>query len=80
VGSRWADFPSLSRGTAQRSGATLWDQHTRVHDQDDEGYNDRGEGFQVDQIKATRQFLKTFYTDVAVDRVEVNLPILTPTL
>jgi len=51
-----------------------------VHDQDDEGSNVRGEGFQVDQIKATRQFLKTFYADGAADRVEVNLLILTPTL
>ena len=26
------------------------------------------------QIKATRQLLKTFYVDVAVDRMEANLP------
>jgi len=53
----------------------LWDQHTRVHDQVDEGFNVRGEGFQVGQIKAVRHFLKTFYADVAVDGVEVSLPI-----
>jgi len=76
VGSRRANFPCLSRGTAtQRSGTSTVDQHTRVHDQDDEGCNVRGEGFQVDQIKATRQFLKTFHVDVVVDGVEVNLPI-----
>ena len=46
-----------------------------MHDQDDEGSNVRSEGFQVDQIKATRQFLKTFYADVAVDGVEVKLPV-----
>jgi len=34
---------------------TLWDQYTRVYDQDDEGCNVRGEGFQVDQIKAAHQ-------------------------
>jgi len=70
-------FSLVSRGTAtQRSGAiTLWHQHTRVYDQDDEGCNVRGKGFQVDQIKTTRQFLKTFYPDVTFNGVEVNLPI-----
>jgi len=53
----------------------LWDQRTLVHDQDDEGCNVRGEGFQVDQIKTTRQVLKTFYADVDVDGVEVNFLI-----
>jgi len=47
----------------------LRDQYTRVDDQDDEGCSVRGEGFQFDQIKATRQFLKTFYEGVAVDGV-----------
>jgi len=46
-----------------------------VYDQDGEGCNVGGEGFQVDQIKASRQFLKTFYADVAVDGVEVNILI-----
>jgi len=76
VGIRRADFPASP--VAPRHSAlaqALWDQHTRVHDQDDKGCNVRGEGFQVDLIKATRQFLKTFYVDVAVDGVEVNLPI-----
>jgi len=53
----------------------LWDQHTRVYNQDDEGDNVRGEGFQVDQIKAARQFLKTFYAEVAVDGEQVNFLI-----